>query len=224
MAPTGIDLTARTRTARVLRSIGFGLTLLFAAGCLASLVAGPETLAVRLVAGAVGLLIVLLLAVAAAGARSRPHRLFVDHKGIRVVDRRGRDLVLLAWAELAGVGVMTNELARRRQLLAAGFDEVPWLSRRMVAVSIWLELYPADADAVARHPELHPAWVLGAGTAPGEERRWLVSLGDGHGQEFPIGEAVQRWRPELWRGHRSGSFLLGGHAARNGDREIDLNT
>lgn len=50
--------------------------------------------------------------------------------------------------------------------------------------------------------------------APGEEQRWLVSLGDGQGQDFPIGEAVQRWRPQLWRGHRSGSLLFtGSHTA-----------
>ncbi|WP_147254673.1 hypothetical protein [Pseudonocardia hierapolitana] len=87
------------------------------------------------------------------------------------------------------------------------------MSRRMVRVPIWLELYPADAQAVARHPELERAWTLGGVTAPGEERRWLVSLGDGQGQEFPVGEAVQRRRPRLWRGHRSGSFLLGGEGA-----------
>jgi hypothetical protein len=137
----------------------------------------------------------------------------VDHEGIRVWDRRGRVLVRLAWTELSGVGVMTNEVSRGRQQRRARGDLVPWVSRRMVRVPIWLELYPADADAVARHPELEWAWRLGAVKAPGEERRWLVILGDGQGQEFPIGEAVQRWRPQLWRGHRSGSFLLGGHGA-----------
>src|SRR5688572_24749240 len=39
-ATNEIDLTARTRSARIVRSIGFVLTLLFAAGCLASFVAG----------------------------------------------------------------------------------------------------------------------------------------------------------------------------------------
>jgi len=112
-----VDLTARTGAARALRAIGVALTLLFAAGCLASLVAGPGSLLVRLVAGAVGLLIVLLVVAAGAAARRRPHRLLVDH------------------------------------------------------------------------------------------------LADGPGQEFPIGEAVQRVRPGLWRGHRSGSSLFGGHSA-----------
>jgi hypothetical protein len=213
VAPNTIDLTARTRTASVLRSIGFVLALLVAAGCLASFVAGPESLPVRLIAGAAGLLIVLVFALAVAVRRRVPSRLVVDHEGIRVLNRRGRALVRLAWTELSGVGVMTNEASRRRQQRDARGDLVPWVSRRMVRVTIWLELYPADADAVARHPELHWAWGLGGGTAPGEEQRWLVRIGDTLGQDFPIAEAVQRWRPQLWRGHRSGSFLLGGHGA-----------
>jgi hypothetical protein len=210
VAPNTIDLTARTRTASVLRSIGFVLALLVAAGCLASFVAGPESLPVRLIAGAAGLLIVLVFALAVVTRRRLPSRLVVDHEGIRVLNRRGRALVRLAWTELSGVGVMTNEVALRRQRLA---DSLSGVGPRMASVSIWLELYPADADAVARHPELHWAWGLGGGTAPGEEQRWLVRIGDTLGQDFPIAEAVQRWRPQLWRGHRSGSFLLGGHGA-----------
>jgi hypothetical protein len=211
VAPNEIDLTARTRSARILRSIGYVLTLLIAAGCLASFVAGPETTTVRLLAGSAGLLIVLVLGWAVASRRRMPSRLVVDHEGIRVLNPRGRFLVRLAWTELSGVGVMTNEAALRRQRSSAG--DLPWVGRRLVSVAIWLELYPADADAVARHPELRLAWRLGSRTAPGEEQRWLVRIGDTAGQEFPIGEAVQRWRPQLWRGHRSGSFLFGGHKA-----------
>ena len=212
MAPNQIDLTARTRTARVLRLIGSVLALLIAAGCLASFVAGPETLTVRLIAGAAGLLIVLVFVWGLASRPQLPGRLVVDHEGIRVLNRRGRFLVRLAWTELSGVGVMTNEAARRRQLSDAR-DGMPWVGRRMVSVSIWLELYPADADAVTRHPELNRAWALGRRGAPGEKPRWLVWLSDGHGQDLAIGEAVQRWRPRLWRGHRSGSVLFGGHGA-----------
>jgi hypothetical protein len=213
VAPTEIDLTARTRSARVVRSFGYVLTLLVAAGCLASFVAGPEETAVRLIAGAAGLLIVLVFAWAAVGRGRLPGRLVVDHEGIRVWNRRGTRIVRLAWTELSGVGVMTNEASRRRQQRDARGDLVPWVSRRMLRVPVWLELYPADAEAVARHPELEWAWALGGVKAPGEERRWLVNLGGGQGQEFPIGEAVQRRRPQLWRGHRSGSFLLGGEGA-----------
>jgi hypothetical protein len=191
----------------LVRLIGYVLAVLFAAGCLASLVAGPEEMAVRLLAGGAGLLIVLVFALAVAMRRRAPTRLVVDHEGIRVLTRGGRALVRLAWTELSGVGVMTNEAALRR-------DQSDSLgARHFASVSIWLELYPADADAVARHPELHGAWVLGRGTAPGEKQRWLMRIGDTLGQEFPIGEAVQRWRPQLWRGHRSGSILLGGHGA-----------
>jgi hypothetical protein len=210
MARNEINLTARTRTAGVLRSIGYVLALLVAAGCLASFVAGPEEMAVRLIAGGAGLLIVLAFGWAVAVRRRVPSRLAIDHEGVRVWDGRGRVLVRLAWTELSGVGVMTNEAARRRRLRAAG-HAFPWVSRRMASVSIWLELYPADAQAVARHPELSWAWALGGRVAASEERRWLVLLGDGHGQDFPIGEAVQRWRPQLWRGHRSGSWQFGGH-------------
>ena len=213
MAPNEIDLRARTRSTRVVLSIGHVLALLVAAGCLASFVAGPEETAVRLIAGAAGLLIVLLYVWALVSRRRRPSRLVVDHEGIRVWDGRGKVIVRLAWTELSGVGVMTNEASRRRQERDARGDLVPWVSRRMVLVPIWLELYPADAEAVSRHPELEWAWRLGAVKAPNEEQRWLVNVGDGQGQQFPIAEAVQRWRPQLWRGHRSGSFLLGGQGA-----------
>ncbi|TWF80592.1 hypothetical protein FHX44_116535 [Pseudonocardia hierapolitana] len=215
VAPNEIDLTARTRSTQVARAIVHALTLLIAAGCLASFVAGPEEPAVRLIAGAAGLLIVLLYAWVIHTRRRLPARLVIDHEGIRVLDGRGRKLVRLAWTELSGVGVMTNEVSRRRQLRRTRDDLVPWVSRRIVLVPIWLELYPADAQAVARHTELEWAWALGGVRAPGEEHRWLVSLGDGQGQRVPIGEAVQRWRPQLWRGHRSGSFLLGGEGAWN---------
>jgi hypothetical protein len=213
VAPNEIDLRARSRSTRVVLSIGHVLALLVAAGCLASFVAGPEETAVRLIAGVAGLLIVLLYVWASISRRRRPSRLVVDHEGIRVWDGRGKVIVRLAWTELSGVGVMTNEASRRRQQRRARGDLVPWVSRRMVMVPIWLELYPADAEAVSRHPELERAWKLGAVKAPNEEQRWLVNVGDGQGQQLPIGEAVQRWRPQLWRGHRSGSWLFGGHDA-----------
>jgi hypothetical protein len=209
VAPNELDLRARSRSARVKRSIGHVLALLVAAGCLASFVAGPGEMAVRLIAGAAGLLIVLLYGWAVWARRRLPRRLVVDHEGIRVWDGRGSVIVRLAWTELSGVGLMTNQVALARKRLADRLDGGP----RMASVSIWLELYPADADAVARHPELRWAWGHGRGTAPGEQQRWLVRMGDTLGQEFPIGEAVQRWRPGLWRGHRSGSVTFGSHEA-----------
>jgi hypothetical protein len=214
VAPNEIDLGSRTRSMRVLRGIAHVVTLLVAAGCLASFVAGPEEMAVRWIAGAAGLLIVLLYAWVLAIGRRRPRRLAVDHEGIRIWDGRRTLVLRLAWTELSGVGVLTNEASRRRQLRGARDDALPWVSRRMVLVPIWLELFPADAEAVARHPELEWAWSLGRLRAPGEEQRWLVGLGDGQGQQLPIGEAVQRWQPQLWRGHRSGSPVFGGEGAR----------
>jgi hypothetical protein len=210
VAANEIDLRARARSARVKRLIAHVLALMFAAGCLASFVAGPEEMAVRLIAGAAGLLIVLGYAWAAWSRRRLPRRLVVDHEGIRVWDGRGALIVGLAWTELSGVGLMTNQVALARKRFAERLDGA---GPRMAAVSIWLELYPADADAVARHPELHWAWGHGRGTAPGEKQRWLVRLGDTFGQEFPIGVAVERWRPGLWRGHRSASVTFGSHDA-----------
>jgi hypothetical protein len=210
VAPNEIDLSARTPFARVKRFIGHLLALLIAAGCLASFVAGPEETAVRLIAGAAGLLIVLGYAWAVFSRRRLPRRMVVDHEGIRVRDGRGKVIVRLAWTELAGVGVMTNQVALFRKRLA---DNLTGGGSALNSVQIWLELYPADADAVARHPELRWAWGLGRGTAPGEKQRWLVRIGDTLGQDFPIGDAVERWRPGLWRGHRSGSLTLGSHEA-----------
>lgn len=214
VAPNEIDLTARAGSGLVVRSISVALALLFAAGCLASFVAGPEEMAVRLVAGAVGLVIVLVVALAVAARRRAPARLVVDHEGIRVLPRRGPALVRMAWTELSGVGVMTNEVALRSKRLGARLRAGAGADAA-VSVPIWLELYPANPDAVARHPELHGAWSLGSRTAPGEEQRWLFHIGDTLGQEFPIDEAVQRWRPQLWRGNRSGSVLFGGNEAQN---------
>jgi hypothetical protein len=211
LAPNEIDLTARTRSARVKRLIGFVLVALIAAGCFASSIAGPEEPAVRIIAGAVSLLIMLGFALFWRLRQWMPTRLVVDHEGIRVLSRRKRPLVRLAWTELSGVGVMTNQFSLWRQQQADRLEIGP----RMAAVSIWLELYPADAAAVARHPELRGAWELGrGGAAVGEQQRWLIRIGDTLGQEFPIGDAVQRWRAHMWRGHRSGSVLFGGHEAQ----------
>lgn len=186
------------------------LTLLVAAGCIASLVAGPEQIAVRLIAGTAGLLIVLLYAFVLLSRPHAPARLLVDHEGIRVWNGRGKVIVRLAWTELSGVSLMTNEASRRRQVRDARNDLVPWLRGRTISVPIWLELFPADAEAVARHPELRRAWAFGKPRASGEEQRWLLSVGDGQDQLLRIAEAVQRWRPQVWRGHRAGSFLFGG--------------
>jgi hypothetical protein len=219
-----IDLTARPRSTRVAWWFLHTITLLLAAGCLASLVAGPEAIAVRLIAGVFGLLIVFLYVAMWTGRHRMPARMAVDHEGIRLRNGHGKIILRLAWTELSGVGVMTNEVSRYRQERDAANDLLTrWVSRNTVRVPILLELYPADAEAVARHPELEPAWKLGGLRAPGEEQRWLVGLGDGRGQSFPVGELVQRWRPQLWRGHRSGSVLFPGshqvhldHLARRG--------
>ncbi|HLU57333.1 MAG TPA: hypothetical protein VKZ81_17905 [Pseudonocardia sp.] len=204
---TEIDLRVRTATGRVIRWTGHTLALLIAAGGIASFFVGPESPAVRVVAGVAGVLIVLVYAVAGWWHRGRPRSLVIDHEGILIRNARGARIARLAWTELSGVGLMTNQVALERERRAP-------LERVWAAVPVWLELYPADAAAVARHPGLSGAWGLGAGTAPGEQQRWLLHLGDTLGQRLPIEEAVQRWRPELWRGHRSGTVAFGGHERR----------
>src|SRR5687768_16481288 len=77
VAPNEIDLRSRPRSVRVVRGIGHVLTLLVAAGCIASFVAGPEQIAVRLIAGAAGLLIVLLYAFVLLSRPHAPARLVV---------------------------------------------------------------------------------------------------------------------------------------------------
>ncbi|MBC8091040.1 MAG: hypothetical protein H7Y15_03700, partial [Pseudonocardia sp.] len=63
--PTGlIDLRSRSRESVVLLAIGSVLTVLFVLGLLATLVAGPEPLPLRLAAGGVGVAIVVLALVA----------------------------------------------------------------------------------------------------------------------------------------------------------------
>lgn len=195
----------------MLLAIGSVLTVLFVLGLLATLVAGPEPLPLRLAAGGVGVAIVVLALVAWWTRNHRPRWLAIDHEGIRLVSRTRRDLARIAWGDLAGVGLMTNEGARRRKLFAASLQSSPtrWLSRRLVSVPIWLELHPAGPDAVRRQPGLRAAWQAGAPRRPGEAQRWLILIADGQGQVLPVAEHVQRWRPDLWRGHREGSFLLG---------------
>jgi hypothetical protein len=207
--PAMIDLRARSREARVLLAIGCVLTVVFLLGLLVGAVDRSVPGPVRLVAGGVGVGFVVLITVVWR-TRDRPSRwLAVDHEGIRLLDGRRRAIVRMAWGDLAGVGLMTDENTRHRRLMAASLDAVPRLSRRMVRVPIWLELYPAGPDAVRRHPELAVAWQAGRPRHPGDSQRWLIGLGDGLGQDVPVGEHVRRWRPDLWRGHRSGSLLFG---------------
>jgi hypothetical protein len=63
-----------------------------------------------------------------------------------------------------------------------------------------LELVPADAAAVRRHPELLQAWRFG------RESAWRVGLGASRDAP-PVEPLVLRYRSELWRGERPGSLL-----------------
>lgn len=200
--PTRIDLTARNGTSRILLAVGSLLTAFFTVGLLATLIVGREGIGLRLVAGGVGIGLVLLFVALWWTWNRRPAALVMNHEHLLLTDRRERTITRVAWTDLRGVGVMTNEGARRRQRSG-------WLDRRMVSIPIWLELYPAGRDARRRHPELRRAWMMGRPRREDQEQRWLIGIGDGLGQAPPVGEHVRRWRPHLWRGHRDGSFLSG---------------
>lgn len=197
-----IDLGARDTESRLRLGVGAVLLVFLTVGLLATAVAGPEELWLRLTAGGVGLVLSTLLVAWWRSRAFRPRWLTVDHAGLRLVgpptaDGRRRDLVRVAWTEVAGVGVMVNERARARAAT----------SRRIGHATIWLELYPTGPDAVRRHPELRTAWQRGRAVRPGQEQRWLIALG--YGRTVPVEEHVRRWRPELWRGQRDGSLLFG---------------
>lgn len=206
---TVIDLRARTRGHAIASALGPYLLGAFALVLLVELFVGRESMAVRIVAGVVAALILLLLLAGLLTRNRSPRWLRIDHEGLRITNRRHRDVARFAWSELAGVGMMTNEWARRRKLFAASLEISASVQRRMVSVPIWLEVFPAGPEDVRRHPELAVPLALGTRPDPGWEQRWMFLIGDGRGQDLPVGEHVQRWRPDLWRGHRAGSVLFG---------------
>ena len=157
--------------------------------------------AARVVAGVLGgcVGLVALLATVTLVELRRPRRLVIDHEGIRLDTGRRRPAFRLVWTELAGVSLRVSD--RRRRISAQAY--IRWLHRRPETTPIVaaLELHPADAEAVRRHPELRTPWRLGG------ERCWLFVLWAGPGNPPPVGPLVQRWRPDLWRGERSASIL-----------------
>jgi hypothetical protein len=154
---------------------------------------------VCMVIGGVAALIVLA-GLTQLSALRRPRRLVIDHEGIRV-DNGGRRPVRVAWTELDGVGLVVDDRRRRRQVRwrRRGESVIP---PSLVGVTVMLELTPADEQALRRHPELARAWMLGG------RRAWRIWLTSGPGDPLPIGRALQRHRPELWRGERSGPALF----------------
>jgi hypothetical protein len=157
--------------------------------------------AARVVAGVLGGflgLLALVMSLALFDLR-RPRRLVIDHEGIRLDTGRRAPAFRLAWTEIAAVSLRLSDRRRRirAQLYHRWFDLPP----EMTPIVAALELYPADAEAVRRHPEMRSAWRLGG------ERCWLLALSGGAGAPPPVGALVQRWRPEVWRGEHSGSLL-----------------
>ena len=155
----------------------------------------------RVVAGVLGGcfgLLALVVSLALFDLR-RPRRLLIDHEGIRLDTGRRTPEFRLAWTEIAGVSLRLSDKRRRihARLHHQWFDLPPEATPIVAA----LELYPADPEAVRRHPELRRAWRLGG------ERCWLFVIAGGAGGPPPVGALVQRWHPELWRGERSGSLL-----------------
>jgi hypothetical protein len=212
MAEPLIDLVTRTGKVRVARAAVHVVVAASVLGCCAWAVSTGDAGAVRSMVGGTCVLAVLAAAGVWWTVRTRLRWMGVDHEGLRLLNRRRAVLTRIAWTDLAGIGVLTNEAARRRRTI---------MSRYVASVPTWLELFPAGRDALGRHPELHVAWRLGAPRRDGDEQRWLIAIGDGAGQ-FPrvggqLAEQVKRWRPALWRGQRSGSPVFGVHRTRPED-------
>jgi hypothetical protein len=148
-------------------------------------------------AGFFGLL-ALLMSLALFDLR-RPRRLLIDHEGIGLDTGRRRPEFRLAWTEIAGVSLRLSD--KRRRIRARRYHRWFDLPPEATPIVAALELYPADAEAVRRHPELRRAWRLGG------ERCWMFVITGGPGAPPPVGALVQRWHPELWRGEHSGSLL-----------------
>jgi hypothetical protein len=127
--------------------------------------------------------IVPLIGLLALPVMLRPRRLVIDHDGIRIENGTRSDAFRLAWNELAGVGLLVKYGRRRRSLFPQ--------------VRTSLELEPADDATRRQHPELDLAWRLG------RQQVWRVPLGPSLRKPLPIAEALQYWRPQLWRGQRS---------------------
>jgi hypothetical protein len=195
-----IDLRRRSAPGLLISApILWGLTVVVLVAAVRGEVHGG--LAARVVAGVLGGcfgLLALLVSQALFELR-RPRRLVIDHEGIRLDTGRRRPAFRLAWTEIAAVSLRVSD--RRRRISAQTY--VRWLDRRpeRTPIVVALELHPADAEAVRRHPELRTAWRLGG------ERCWLFVVWAGPGEPPPVGPLVQRWRPDLWRGEHSASIL-----------------
>jgi hypothetical protein len=155
----------------------------------------------RVVAGVLGGcfgLLALVVSLALFDLR-RPRRLLIDHEGIRLDTGRRAPEFRLAWTEIGAASLRLSDKHRRiHARLYHRWIDLPPEATPIVAA---LELYPADPEAVRRHPELRGAWRLGG------ERCWLLVIMGGAGAAPPVGALVQRWHPELWRGEHSGSLL-----------------
>lgn len=197
MADNVIDLRRLNTRWQV---VGFIVMVPFAAAVLISAFRDDVDPGVRVVAGVLGGLVgfLLLLTVPALYTYRRPRKLVIDHDGIRLENGGRRAVFRLAWTEIAGAGLLVADRRRRRkQRHYVRFSELP---PGMTTITVVLELLPADADAVRRHPELRRMWRLG------HERCWPIVIGAFPGAPPPIGELVCRYRPQLWRGERSGSL------------------
>ncbi len=198
-----IDLRARTTQATVLQSVARAVGVVVVFGCLLAVYQGSDSPGVRIAMGVFAFVMIALVLYVAWNRNRMIRWVAVDHEGIRLLDRRRRDHARFAWGDLAGAGLMTNEAARRRHMMAASLRSSDVVRRALVSVPIWLELWPASPDAVSRQPQLRAAWELG------RKECWRIWLSDGLGQTFALGESVARHRPELWRGQREGSALFG---------------
>lgn len=134
--------------------------------------------------------VLFLLCVMAALQLRHSHRLVIDHEGIRMEVGGRKPRWRLAWTEMAGIGTVRGPSRPGRRGARDPSGQA-------------LLIDPLDADAVRRHPELALPWNLG------KQRQWRIVIGDLHPDQPSVADLVGRWRPELWRGERTGSVLFG---------------
>ncbi|WP_300008959.1 hypothetical protein [Pseudonocardia sp.] len=198
MTPTRVRLIANGPAHWLLLGLGVALSGWFCVYILTVAVLDPaQPWWTRVAAGLVAALFAFPWIALPATARSRLRWLEVDDRGLRLLRGSGAQYTALRWEDLAEIGVLLDEARARREMLGK-----PTLFRRVMhRVPPWLELVPASDAAVRRHPE------LGVPVPAGDGRpvRWMVRLNEGWTRRPEVGPAVERRRPDLWRGLRHGA-------------------
>lgn len=194
---TRIRLTALHPGKWLLLGLGVGLSGWFAWWTVTGIVAPDQPWWMRALAVLCTAVFVAPCVVLPATARQRLRWMEVDGRGLRLLRGSGAVFTDLAWSEVAGLGVMVDEVLAAQELRGSR-----GLARMiMYRVPPWLEVVPCGAAAVRAHPELGPLVAGGEGQPP----RWMVRLNEGWARRPQLGGPVSRVRPGVWRGERHGS-------------------